>query len=255
MKETLEIAIELIRPNRYQPRLDFNHDGLMELAQSIRENGLIQPIAVRRIGKEYEIIAGERRYRAMRLAGFNVVPCIVNEANETQMAEMALVENLQREDLTAIEEAKAYVKMMQENKLTQEKIAVKMGKSQSSVANKIRLLALPQDVQNAITERKITERHARALLNAEPEERSELFKKIVGMNLNVRQTEQWIDTHNKKKTEEDKKQKTKGITRNVRIAINTINQAVQMITKTGIPVKVQQEEDETEVRMILRFPK
>jgi len=255
MRETFDIPVELIKPNRYQPRLDFNRESLMELAQSIRENGLIQPITVRKTGLQYEIIAGERRYRAMQMAGFITVPCLISEADETQMAEMALVENLQREDLTAIEEAKAYVKIMAESQLTQEKIASKVGKSQSAIANKIRLLQLPEDIQQAVSERVITERHARALLNVVPEERHDMFKKIVGMNLNVRQTEQWINGKVKKHEEEMKKPRTKGITRNLKIALNTIEAAVGMILKTGVDVHKKVEEDEKEVRITLRFPK
>lgn len=255
MRETFDIPVDLIRPNRYQPRSDFNQDALMELAQSIRENGLIQPITVRKIGKEYEIIAGERRYRAMRMAGFATVPCMISVADEVQMAELALIENLQREDLSAIEEANAYVKLLADSKLTQEKIAVKMGKSQSAIANKIRLLQLPLEVQKAISERVITERHARALLNVVPDERIDMFKKIVGMNLNVRQTEQWINGKVKKLEEEAKKPKTKGITRNLKIAINTIEATVGMIIKTGVDVHKRVEENDKEIKITLHFPK
>jgi len=255
MRETIDIPVEQIKPNRYQPRMDFNPDSLMELAQSIRENGLIQPITVRKIGKDYEIIAGERRYRAMQMAGYTTVPCLIREADEIQMAEMALVENLQREDLTAIEEAKAYMKIMGESQLTQEKIATKMGKSQSSIANKIRLLQLPEEIQQAVSERVITERHARALLNVEPEERHDMFKKIVGMNLNVRQTEQWINGKVKKHEEESKKARTKGITRNLKIAVNTIEAAVGMIEKTGVEVHKKIDENDKEIKITLRFTK
>ena len=255
MRETFDIPVDLIKPNRYQPRSDFNQDALLELAQSIRENGLIQPITVRRIGKEYEIITGERRYRAMRMAGFTSVPCMVSAADEVQMAELALIENLQREDLTAIEEANAYVKLLADSNLTQEKIAVKMGKSQSAIANKIRLLQLPSEVQQAVTQRVITERHARALLNVIPEERMDMFKKIVGMNLNVRQTENWISGKVKKQEEEAKKPKTKGITRNLKIAINTIEATVKMIVKTGVEVNKRVEENDKEIKITLRFPK
>ena len=183
------------------------------------------------------------------------LPCMISVADEVQMAELALIENLQREDLSAIEEANAYVKLLADSNLTQEKIAVKMGKSQSAIANKIRLLQLPLEVQKAISERVITERHARALLNVVPDERIDMFKKIVGMSLNVRQTEQWINGKVKKQEEEAKKPKTKGITRNLKIAINTIEATVGMIIKTGVDVHKRVEENDKEIKITLHFPK
>ena len=145
MREVREISIEQIHPNRHQPRLEFNEDALMELAQSIRENGLIQPITVREDEDGYEIIAGERRYKACILAGYSEVPCNVMSADEQKLAELALVENIQRENLTSIEEAKAYIQIMRSAGMTQEELAAKMGKSQSTIANKVRLLNLPDD--------------------------------------------------------------------------------------------------------------
>jgi ParB family chromosome partitioning protein len=255
MRETFDIPIEQIKPNRYQPRSDFNQESLMELAQSIRENGLIQPITVRRSGKGYEIITGERRYRAMRMAGFPSVPCMISEADDIQMAEIALIENLQREDLSAIEEANAYVRLLAESNLTQEKIAAKMGKSQSSIANKIRLLQLPLEIQQAVSDRVITERHGRALLNLDAEEQHDMYKKIIGMSLNVRQTEQWINGKVKKHEAEAKKPKTKGVTRNLKIALNTIEAAIGMIMKTGVEVQKRVDENDKEIKITLHFKK
>lgn len=254
MTTTKDIAIDQIKPNRYQPRTDFNPDSLFELAQSIRENGLIQPITVRKSEKGYEIIAGERRYRAMILAGYTTVPCLIVDADETQTAEMALVENIQREDLSAIEEAKAYLWLMKENDWTQERMAEKIGKSQSAVANKIRLLGLPQKIQDAIISKRISERHARALLVAPEEAQNEIFDQIIQRNLSVKQTElmvqqKTIDMPLKRKV------KTKGATRHIKIALNTIHQAVEMIRKTGIKVKKEETETDEDVTIILRFPK
>jgi len=252
MQETREIATRLIQSNRYQPRLNFDDETLKELANSIKENGLIQPISVRPIERGYEIIAGERRFRAMVLLGFTAIPCIISNVNDTQLAEMALVENIQREDLSAIEEAKAFLVMIENQALTQDKIAQKMGKSQSSVANKIRLLQLPQEIQDAVTSHQITERHARALLAAQPDERIDIYKKIVGQNLNVRQTEALIEHH----AETPKhKPTTKGITRNLQIAINTVIASIKMIERTGIPVEYKQIDKEDAIEFTIRFKK
>ena len=156
MKESKMISIDLVEPNPYQPRLEFNDDALMDLAQSIRENGLIQPLTVREVDGKYQIVAGERRFRAMKLNGAVEIPAIVMDANEIQMAEMALVENIQRENLSAIEEAKSYVEIMKYAGLNQSQLALRVGKSQSSIANKIRLLNLNEEVQNAVSAKEIT---------------------------------------------------------------------------------------------------
>mgnify|MGYP000721334260 FL=1 len=164
MRETKMVTIDQIEPNPYQPRIEFNDEALMELAQSIRENGLIQPISVRKTENGYQIIAGERRYRAMKMNGMVEVPVVIMDANDIQMAEMALVENIQRENLSAIEEAKSYVDIMRFTGVNQSELALRVGKSQSAIANKIRLLQLDENIQNAVSAHQITERHARALL-------------------------------------------------------------------------------------------
>ena len=169
MKDTRIVDIDLVEPNPYQPRLEFDDEALMDLAQSIRENGLIQPITVREMDGRYQIIAGERRFRALKLNGAVDVPVLIMDANEVQMAEMALVENIQRENLSAIEEAKSYVEIMKYSGLNQSQLALRVGKSQSSIANKIRLLNLDEDVQEAVSTKKISERHARALIGLDEE--------------------------------------------------------------------------------------
>ncbi|KAF0227224.1 MAG: chromosome partitioning protein ParB family [Erysipelotrichaceae bacterium] len=252
MQETREIAVHLIQSNRYQPRLNFDDTSLKELATSIKENGLIQPISVRPIERGFEIIAGERRFRAMVILGYTAIPCIISKVDDTQLAEMALVENIQREDLSAIEEAKAFLVMIENQALTQDKIAQKMGKSQSSVANKIRLLQLPQEIQDAVSTHQITERHARALLAADPAERLGIFNKVVGQNLNVRQTEALIEHH---ATEPKRKPITKGITRNLQIAVNTIIASIKMIEKTGIKLDYKQTDKEDAIEFVIRFKK
>lgn len=243
-----------IRPSRYQPRLRFDEEAMEELAESIRENGLIQPITVRKIEEGYEIIAGERRFRACIMAGYTDIPCYIMTPTEEQAAQMALVENVQRENLSAIEEAKSYVQIMRQSSLTQEQVAKKIGKSQSAVANKIRLLNLPDEIQQAIIDGRITERHGRALLNAPEDQQKEVYRTIVKKNFNVRQSEEYIEKVNgPKKTR--RRQKTKGFTRNVQIAINSVNQCAKMIEKMGIHTTVETEDRDDEVRMIIRIPK
>ena len=159
------INVENIIPNRFQPRLTFDENGLKELALSIKEHGIIQPLVLRKLTNDkYEIIAGERRYKASQMAGLNKVPAIIADLDDNKSAEVALVENLQRRNLSAIEEAKSYKKLLDRGYLTQEQLAKRLGISQSSVANKVRLLNLTEEVQDALMTEKISERHARSLL-------------------------------------------------------------------------------------------
>lgn len=254
MQNTQNIPIQLIDSNRYQPRLEFEPSLLKELAQSIESNGLIQPISVRKNNQRYEIIAGERRFRAVTLLEWAHIPAFVMEVSDSQLAEMALVENIQREDLSAIEEAKAYQIMIDSHALTQDKIAHKMGKSQSSIANKMRLLQLPNDIQESVSARILTERHARALLGLETEFQREVFQKIQSQHLNVRQTEALIETQ-KTRASKTPKRGIRGITRSVQIAINTLLSSIKMIEKTGIKVELFQEQTEDGYEVRVRFVK
>lgn len=254
MRESKIVAIDEIEPNPYQPRLEFNDEALMDLAQSIRENGLIQPITVRRCETGYQIVAGERRYRAMKLNGMVEVPVMIMDADELQMAEMALVENIQRENLSAIEEAKSYIDIMKYANLNQSQLALKIGKSQSSIANKIRLLNLDENIQNAVSAKVISERHARALLAVEPQKQQEYLDKIVKKGLSVSQTEKMVKA-DQEKGEPKKKAMLKGITRNMKIALNTIHQAVKMVEKAGVDLQMREEESDEYVTVTIRFQK
>ncbi|MEG0273844.1 MAG: ParB/RepB/Spo0J family partition protein [Longicatena sp.] len=254
MKETKIIMIDQIQPNPYQPRLEFNDDALMDLAQSIRENGLIQPITVREVDGNYQIIAGERRFRALKLNGAVEVPVMIMDANDIQMAEMALVENIQRENLSAIEEAKSYLDIMKFTNMNQSELALRVGKSQSSIANKIRLLNLEDDVQSAVSSKVITERHARALLSLDGEKQQKALDKIVKKGLTVAQTEKMIKEESQPK-DDKKKVMLKGISKNIKIAINTIHQAAAMIKRAGTEVDVTQVEYEDDVIITIRIPK
>lgn len=184
--------VDLIRivPNPHQPRVHFDAEKLQELAASIKEHGIIQPLVVTKNGNQYEIIAGERRFQAAGLAELKTVPVIVRDATELQKLELAIIENVQRHDLNAIEEAKSYLRLSDEFDLSQDEVAKKMGKSRSVVANKLRLLHLPIEIQKALIEGKITEGHAKAILAIEnPEKQRALFEMILKNSLTVRQTE------------------------------------------------------------------
>lgn len=254
MEEVRLIKVEEIRTNRYQPRLTFDDDALADLALSIKHNGLLQPIVVRKLEDGYEIIAGERRFRACKLNGLSEVPCIIKDATEIESAELALIENIQRQDLSAIEEAKAYVALMRSNGMTQDELAKKLGKSQASIANKIRLLQLPEKFQNAVSEGQLTERHARALLSVEKEDQEKVFQAIIKKGLNVKKTEDYI-----KKMKEPKEVKPKsvitGVSKSLKIAINTIDQAVKMINQSGVKATIEGFNEEDEVKIVIRMPK
>ena len=184
----LQVHIEDIIPNRFQPRLTFDEQGLKELSDSIKEHGIIQPLVLRKLGNKYEIIAGERRYKAAQMAGLTTVPAVVSNIDDNKSAEVALVENVQRRDLTAIEEARSYKQLLDKGYLTQEQLAKRMGLSQPSIANKLRLLNLDEEVQQALLEEKISERHARTLLTLQDKNaQKEWLHRIINERLTVRQ--------------------------------------------------------------------
>lgn len=186
-----EVNIDLVLPNPHQPRLYFDEGKIEELANSIKQHGIIQPLIVTQKGNEYELIAGERRLQAAKRAGLTKVPVIVRDIEEKEKLEMAIVENVQRHDLNAVEEAKAYQRLMDEFQMHQDEVADKMGKSRSAVANKVRLLNLPVEIQKALSEGKITEGHCKAILSvANPEKQRALYELILKNNLTVRQVEE-----------------------------------------------------------------
>ena len=187
------INIDLIIPNRFQPRLTFDEKTLNELAASIKEHGIIQPLVLRRLGDKFEIIAGERRYKAATLAGLTEVPAIISNIDDNKSAELALVENVQRKNLNSLEEAKSYKKILDKEGLTQEELAKKIGVSQSTVANKLRLLNLTMEAQDALMNEKISERHARSLLTVtDPKVQIDLLNRVINERLTVRQLDDEI---------------------------------------------------------------
>lgn len=192
-RKVIELSLDDILPNRFQPRIRFDEDAINELAESIKEHGVIQPIVVRPIADKYEIIAGERRYKASVLAGKKTIPALITDLNDKESAEIALIENVQRQDLTPIEEAVSYKKILDMGYLTQNQLADKLGKDQSTVANKLRLLNLDDEVQEALLNEKISERHARSLLKIGHKDQRELLHKIIEKRLTVRKTDEEIN--------------------------------------------------------------
>ncbi|MEK4630493.1 MAG: nucleoid occlusion protein [Solibacillus sp.] len=260
-EEVVKIPIDKIIPNRYQPRTVFDDEKIEELARTIHTHGVIQPIVIRPMGDgsgNYEIIAGERRYRAMKSLQWTEVPAIVRNLNDRETASIALIENLQREELTAIEEALAYQQLLELHSLTQEALAQRLGKGQSTVANKLRLLKLPQFVQEAILNREITERHARALIAIKDEQlQLQLIAATKEFDWNVRQLEEQIQVILHPEEPEVKKRKAsrKAISKDVRIALNTIKQSLTMVTKSGINVKTEEEDTEEYYQITVKIPK
>ena len=237
--EVKQLPIQEIDPSPYQPRTIFDDERIDELLQTIKTHGVIQPIVVRMRNDRYEIIAGERRFRAVKKLGMDTIPGIVREFNDSQAASIALIENLQREGLTAIEEAYAYQKLIDLHHLTQESLAQRLGKSQSTIANKIRLLNLSEPVKNALIERKITERHARALLSLDTEElQHKVLEDILTKDLNVKQTEARVAFF--KESSKIKKSKRISFTKDVRLAVNTIRQSIEMVSGSGLKIKTDE---------------
>ncbi|WP_339214602.1 nucleoid occlusion protein [Solibacillus sp. FSL W8-0372] len=260
-EEVVKIPIDKIIPNRYQPRTVFDDEKIEELARTIHTHGVIQPIVIRPMNDnsdKYEIIAGERRYRAMKSLQWTEVPAIVRQLNDRETASIALIENLQREELSAIEEALAYQQLLGLHSLTQEALAQRLGKGQSTVANKLRLLKLPQFVQDAILNREISERHARALIAIKDEQlQMQLIAATKEYDWNVRQLEEQIKKLLNPEEPEVKKRKPtrKAISKDVRIALNTIKQSLTMVTKSGIDVKTEEEDTDDYYQITVKIPK
>ena len=247
-KEIVRIKLDKIIPNTNQPRLDFYDDSIKGLAESIRQNGLLQPVTVRKKDDKYELIAGERRYRACLLNGAKDIEAIIMESTDEESAKLALIENLQREDLNAIEQAMAMKRIMRIENCTQNELADRLGYKQSTVANKLRLLKLPDYIKKAISSGTITERHARALLNVPEDKLEEVFLTITIRKYNVSKTEEYI----KQLTE---RQKNRGVSNNLRIGINTISEAYELCKKSGIDADMQVTEYGDNVKIVIRMKK
>ena len=238
--QVLLIPNDQIYPNPNQPRQVFDQEELVNLAISIRMNGILQPITVRQTEKGYELVSGERRLRASRLAGLISIPCIVVDVNNMKSAVFALIENLQRQNLNYFEEAIAIERLMNEYGISQEDAARRLGKAPSTVSNKLRLLSLPEKARICLMENGLTERHARALLKLDSDEVMDVLDKVIERKLNVTQTEELIeDIVNKK---DQPKRQTKRMFSDVKIFLNTINSAVDTMKKSGIGADIKRED-------------
>lgn len=242
------VSISRIKPNAKQPRTNFDKDELEELADSIRQNGIIQPLVVRKVGQNYEIIAGERRYRAAKLAKLKEVPVVVRNVGDEDAYKLALIENLQRTDLNPMEEALGYQQLLKQNGLTQEELAKAVSKSRSAVANTLRLLDLPEDVQQLMRDGKLTAGHARALLMVPTQEgRSKLAQKVIDENLSVRKTEQIAPLFAASRSEAPKRepqpQSFKRAARQLRLALDTNVKVRKVRGKNKIEIEFSTEEE------------
>ena len=251
----LFLPAEEIRPNPDQPRTVFDPAGLKELAESIKVHGILQPLTVRRESSgRYTLIAGERRLRAAKLAGLKEVPCLLTGHSREESALLALVENLQRRDLDCWEEAEALRRLMSRYGLTQEQAAEKIGKSQSAVANKLRLLKLPGDVVARIRAEGLTERHARALLRLPETLQSKALDHIIAHKLNVAAAEAYIDTLVLSPAPRKRKKPTI-LLRDVRLFLNTLDRGVSALKQSGLKAQWQQEDTGEELLLTIRIPK
>lgn len=268
--QVVEVDVTKITPNRFQPRKVFDPTAIKELAETIEAHGLLQPIILREYEDDkYEIIAGERRFRAVNELQWEKVPAIVEKMNDKETASLALIENLQREQLSSVEEAQAYRDLMELNHITQTALAKGMGKSQSFVANKLRLLKLIAPVQNAILDRRITERHGRAMLDLDEDQQRDVLMQIVNDKLNVKQTEELVGrmlgkipaadeapaVEAPKKKAKKKKQRVSQKVSDSRIAVNTIKQSIKMIQDSGMVITTREEEQDDHYEIVIEIPK
>lgn len=252
----ININVKEIIPNTYQPRKYFKDEALEELSESIKVHGIIQPITVRKRGEFYELVAGERRWRAAKLAEMTEVPCSVIEISDVESAEIALLENLQREDLNFIEEAEAYYNLINDHKFTQEQLAKRMGKKQSTIANKLRILKLSEPIREICVDNNLTERHARALLSVDNSKlQKKILNKVIKDKLNVRQTEEFINKELLKLAGKELNSKKKSNIKSAFPAKLYVNSIKQVFDKFNIPAKYDMDEKEEYIEIKVKIPK
>lgn len=255
INRVIQVPITEITPNPHQPRSEFENADIASLAESIKQNGILQPLSFRRTETGYELIAGERRLRAAQSIGLDYVPGIILDISERTSAILALVENIQRQDLSFFDEAHAIEKLISYYGMTQEDAAVKLGKAQSTIANKLRLLRLSEEERAIIIKYNLTERHARALLRlASTEERLMILDKVVKNGLNVERTEAAIESHFEKQEVKESYRKRSRVFQDVRIFVNTINKAIETMQAAGIPADYTRSQFADYIEYRVRIP-
>ena len=255
-RRVLYLSTNALRPNPHQPRRDFDEGTLRELSESIRRYGILQPLTVRSTAEGYELIAGERRLRAAKMAGLREVPCLLARSSEEESALLALIENLQRRDLHYFEEAEAIAQLIALCGLSQEQAAEKLGKSQSAVANKLRLLRLSPPCVSALRENGLSERHARALLRlADEEDRLRALGVIAARGYNVAQSENYIEKLLAAKQKTPPPRLPTYVIKDVRIFLNTIRRSIDVMQRAGVQADVQRQDSEEDILLTIRIPK
>ena len=255
VNKVIEVAVRDIFPNPHQPRRFFDEEALVQLSESIKNNGILQPLTVRRCEKGFELISGERRLRASKLASMDAVPCIVIEVNERNSALLALVENIQRADLSFFDEAYAISELIELYGMTQEDAAIRLGMAQSTVANKLRLLRLTDEQRKEIVRLGLTERHARALLKVkDPDQRDEVIEKIAKYNMNVERAEAFIEQLFIAEKDREDFRKRAVLLRDVRLFMNTINRAVETVKMAGVAADSKKTQNDDYIEYVIRIP-
>mgnify|MGYP005796722253 CR=1 FL=1 len=252
--KVVEIPLEQIFSNPDQPRKSFNTEELTKLAKSISQDGIVQPLTVRRRPGGYQLVSGERRLRAAKLAGFRSVPCVVVDISDSRSAVIALIENIQRADLNFFEEAEAISALITKYGMTQEDCAIRLGLAQSTVANKLRLLKLSPDLRKVIIANGLSERHARALLKSEEGQREQVLIKIIKDNLTVEATEKYISSLEKKERVKQSYRKRSGALGDIRLFFNTVDRAVKVIKLAGVDAKVKKTKKDGFIEYVILVP-
>ncbi|MBS3873626.1 MAG: ParB/RepB/Spo0J family partition protein [Firmicutes bacterium] len=262
VEQVLQLNVNDVKPNPYQPRKTFSEDCLAELRDSIKQVGIIQPLVVRKVGNIYELVAGERRLRAAKAAGFSTVPAVVRQYTDQEVAQATLIENIQREELNVLEEAVAYDQLLTQFQITQEELAKRVGKSQSTIANKRRLLKLSTEVKELLASGAVNERQARALLKIEDGDvQTDVAAKIISEDMTVRQVEEAVERYlagepvTQAIAATAVKPVRKLLVRDVRIFVNTVRQAVDLMKRNGVAASVQERDSDEYYEVVVRIPK
>jgi len=262
VEQVLQLSVNDVVPNPYQPRKTFSEDSLAELRDSIKQVGIIQPLVVRKLGRIYELVAGERRLRAAKAAGLSTVPAVVRQYTDQEVAQATLIENIQREELNVLEEALAYDQLLTQFQITQEELARRVGKSQSTIANKRRLLRLSVEVKELLASGAVSERQARALLRIEDTAMQFVVAtQAISADMTVRQVEEAVDrllegeTVSQAIAASTVKPVRKMLVRDVRIFVNTLRQAVDLMKRNGVAALVQEKDGEDYYEVVVRIPK